>query len=203
MAATDDADHLASFSNYGAQTVDLGAPGVRILSTLPGDRYGWYSGTSMATPHVTGVAALIKSQRPELDDAQLKAQILQYVDKQPSLEGKTVTGGRLNLLRALTQDADVTKPVIAPVRPAPDSRTQDRTPTIIATVRDEPTGLTKDDLRFYLDGVARGAFSCDAGTYRLSYTSGKLSYARHTVKVVARDAAGNVAVQTWRFEVVR
>ena len=114
VAATDDADRLASFSNYGAHTVDLGAPGVSILSTLPGDRYGWYSGTSMATPHVTGVAALIKSRRPELDDAQLRAQILQYVDKQPGLEGKTVTGGRLNLVRALTQEADVTEPVVAP-----------------------------------------------------------------------------------------
>jgi len=168
VAATDDADRLASFSNYGAQSVDLGAPGVRILSTLPGDRNGWYSGTSMATPHVTGVAALIKSWRRELDDAQLKAQILQYVDKQPCLDGKTVTGGRLNLLRALTQDADVTKPVVAPVRPTPDSRTSDRTPTIIATVRDDRTGLTKSDLRFYLDGVARGAFCYNAGTYRLS-----------------------------------
>jgi hypothetical protein len=89
------------------------------------------------------------------------------------------------------------------VRPKPHSRTQDRTPTIIATARDEPTGLTKNDLRLYLDGVARGSFSYNGGTDRLSYTSGKLSYARHTVKIVARDAAGNVAVQTWRFEVVR
>ena len=56
--------------------------------------------------------------------------------------------------------------------------------------------------QLYLDGVARGAFSYDAGTDRLSYTSGKLSYARHAVKVVARDAAGNVLVQTWRFKVV-
>ena len=138
-----------------------------------------------------------------MEDAQLKAQILQYVDKQPSLEGKTVTGGRLNLVRALTQDADATKPVVAPVRPKPDSRTRDRAPTIIATARDEPTGLTKNDLRLNRDGVARGAFSYNGGTDRLSYTSGKLSYARHTVKIVARDAAGNVAVQTWRFEAVR
>jgi subtilisin family serine protease len=203
VAATDDHDRLASFSNFGAKTVDLGAPGVSILSTLPGDRYVSYSGTSMATPHVTGAAALIESSRPELDDAQLKAQILQYVDKQPSLEGETVTGGRLNLVRALTQDADVTKPVVAPVRPKPDSRTQDRTPAIIATARDEPTGLTKDDLRFYLDGVTRRTVSYDESTDRLSYTSGKLSYARHTGKVVARDAAGTVTVQRWRFHVVR
>ena len=70
-------------------------------------------------------------------------------------------------------------------------------------MRDERTELTTSDLRLYLDGAARGAFSYDAGTDRLSYTSGKLSLARHTVKIVARDAAGNVAVQTWRFEVVR
>jgi hypothetical protein len=128
---------------------------------------------------------------------------MEYVDEQPTLEGETVTGGRLNLVRALTQDADVTEPVIAPAKPAPDSRTRDRTPTIIATVRDEPAGLTKNDIRLYLDGVERGASTYDAGTDRLSYTSGKLSYARHTVKIVARDAAGNVAIQTWRFQVVR
>jgi len=61
----------------GARTVDLGAPGVGVLSTLPGDRYGWCSGTSMATPHLEGGAALIKSRSPELEDARLKARILQ------------------------------------------------------------------------------------------------------------------------------
>jgi thermitase len=63
VAATDDDDGLASFSNFGVQSVDLGAPGVGILSTVPGG-YARYSGTSMASPHVAGVAALIKSQNP-------------------------------------------------------------------------------------------------------------------------------------------
>ena len=61
VAATDSADGLASFSNYGATTVDLGAPGVGILSTTPGNTYSTYSGTSMATPHVSGAAMLILS----------------------------------------------------------------------------------------------------------------------------------------------
>ncbi len=101
VAATDDRDALASFSNFGASTVDLAAPGVNILSTLPGNRYGSYNGTSMATPHVAGVAALIKSNSPTLDDAQIKSRILQSVDKKANLQGVSVTGGRLNASGAL------------------------------------------------------------------------------------------------------
>jgi thermitase len=102
VAATDDRDALASFSNFGASTVDLAAPGVNILSTLPGNRYGSYSGTSMATPHVAGAAALIKSKWPTLDDAQVKSKILETVDRKASLQGKTATGGRLNATGALS-----------------------------------------------------------------------------------------------------
>lgn len=61
VATTGDHDTRASFSNFGAKSVDLAAPGANILSTLPGSTYGSYSGTSIATPHVAGVAALVKS----------------------------------------------------------------------------------------------------------------------------------------------
>jgi subtilisin family serine protease len=100
VAATDSTDALASFSNYGPATVDLGAPGVGVLSTVPGG-YASYSGTSMATPHVSGAAALILSHCSETV-AQLKAKLLSSVDADPSLAGLTVTGGRLDLQKAVT-----------------------------------------------------------------------------------------------------
>ncbi len=88
---------LSSFSNYGATKVDLGAPGSAIYSTLPGNTYGSYSGTSMATPHVTGAAALYASSNPGASAATIKSAILGAVVATPSLAGKTVTGGRLNV----------------------------------------------------------------------------------------------------------
>src|SRR5258707_2772693 len=96
VAATDNRDGLASFSNYGPTSVHLGAPGVDVLSTTPGAAYTYLSGTSMATPHVSGSAALILS-RQTLNTAQLKSTILNSVDRIPSLAGLTTTGGRLNV----------------------------------------------------------------------------------------------------------
>jgi subtilisin family serine protease len=91
----------ASFSNYGARTVDVGAPGSGITSTLPGKRgrssYGSYSGTSMATPHVTGAVALYAASHPTASVDQIKTAILSSAVPTPSLQGITVTGGRLNV----------------------------------------------------------------------------------------------------------
>ena len=95
---------ISSFSNYAATKVDLGAPGSGIYSTLPArskgqivSSYGSYSGTSMATPHVTGAAALYKSTNPTATAAQIKAAILGATVPTASLTGKCVTGGRLNV----------------------------------------------------------------------------------------------------------
>ena len=101
VAATDENDQKAGFSNYGATTVDLGAPGVNIRSTTPGNTYSFYNGTSMATPHVSGAAALLLAEAPSLTVAQLKAAILDNVDPVAALAGLTVTGGRLNVDKAL------------------------------------------------------------------------------------------------------
>lgn len=100
VAATDSTDTLASFSNFG-YWVHLAAPGVDVLSSTPGNSYGLKSGTSMATPHVSGVAALLLSQYPAWTVADIRAQILDTVDVLPGLMGKVTTSGRLNARQAL------------------------------------------------------------------------------------------------------
>ncbi|MEP7211947.1 MAG: S8 family peptidase [Acidobacteriota bacterium] len=101
VAATDRADALTSFSNFGVKTVHIAAPGRDIESTWLGNAYRDASGTSMAAPQVAGVAALILSAEPNLTVAQLRDRILKSVDKLPNLAGKVSSGGRLNAAKAL------------------------------------------------------------------------------------------------------
>ncbi len=100
IASTDHNDLKAGTSNWGLNTVDLGAPGVEVLSTVPG-AYSYSSGTSMATPHVSGAAALLKAHNPSLSALEIKAVLMGSVDPIASLAGRTVSGGRLNAANAL------------------------------------------------------------------------------------------------------
>jgi subtilisin family serine protease len=109
VAASTQNDTLASFSCYGKTTVHLAAPGTAIYSTVPGNKYqsaiipvlaNW-DGTSMAAPHVTGVAALIKSLRGDFGYREIKDIIMGSVDKLSAFNGKTISGGRLNAAKAL------------------------------------------------------------------------------------------------------
>lgn len=95
VAATDSSDGLASFSNYGLKTVHVAAPGVKILSTVPNNAYSSLSGTSMATPHVTGLAAIIKSNFPAYDYKQIKNLIISSGTPIPSVKNKTISGRRI------------------------------------------------------------------------------------------------------------
>jgi len=109
VAASDHTDNLASFSNYGATTVDLAAPGDDILSTLPGGSYGLLSGTSMATPHVSGVTALAWGRFPNMQNLLVKDLILNNVDVKASLQGRVLTNGRLNAFMTIA-DPDTIPP---------------------------------------------------------------------------------------------
>jgi subtilisin family serine protease len=105
VAATNNRDQLASFSSFGQTTVDLAAPGEAVYSTFPTafdpTGYSLDSGTSMATPEVTGAAALIAAAQPGLTYAQIRDLILENVDPIPALKPVTDTGGRLNVNNAL------------------------------------------------------------------------------------------------------
>jgi subtilisin family serine protease len=101
VAALDRNDAMASFSNFGVKTVHIAAPGKDILSTWLNDGYREASGTSMATPYVAGVAALILASEPDLTVEQLRERVLQSVDKLDVLNGKIENGGRINAAKAL------------------------------------------------------------------------------------------------------
>lgn len=116
VAATDSADRLASFSNFGPTSVDLGAPGVGILSSVASSdsAYASYSGTSMATPHVAGALAVLAAQFPQDNHSALIRRLLSATDPNPNLRGRTVSGGRLNLAKALQGSTPTPPPPTAP-----------------------------------------------------------------------------------------
>ena len=101
VAALDRNDALASFSNWGVKSVAIAAPGVDILSTWLDNQYEEKSGTSMATPVVSGVAALVLAEHPHMTVDELKKKLLTSVDPVAALKGKTVTAGRINATKAL------------------------------------------------------------------------------------------------------
>ena len=121
VASTTGADNLSSFSNHGATSVHLGAPGSKIYSTIDNSSYGYKDGTSMATPQVAGAVALVTAADRSLNWREVKDLILTTADPVPDLEGKTSTGGRLNLRKAVEGAAGIKRPelrIISPKVPA-------------------------------------------------------------------------------------
>ena len=121
VAATDKNDSLAGFSNYGLTSVDLAAPGVSIYSTQPAGAFAYYSGTSMAAPHVAGVAALVWARKPSVTVTEAKLALLTGADTKVGLAGKVLTGGRLNVQRTLLAAVQPSGTEGLPVPPLPDT----------------------------------------------------------------------------------
>jgi thermitase len=157
VGATDSDDARAGFSNFGAATVDLFAPGDDIVSTYPrglatrldryfdtGDGYELMRGTSMATPHAAGAAALVAAVRPRWHALQLKAALMDGADRLADLAGSSVSGGRLNAAAAVriaagTADAPAAEP--APAAPAPAPSTSAEPLTAAPAPAPPPAGV--------------------------------------------------------------
>ena len=166
VAATDRNDALGDFSNFGQRSVDVGAPGVSILSTIPERAYAEYNGTSMAAPHVSGVAALALAVDPTLSIDDLKAAILESTDKIPSLTGKTVTGGRLNALKTL----EYVQPSLKLLAVSPTGPVAAPVAEIVATFSEKvhPDSVTVDNFVLTGDGVDGIAGNADDVTVAIA-----------------------------------
>jgi subtilisin-like proprotein convertase family protein len=118
VAATDNNDALAGFSSFGAQTIDVAAPGVDILTTQDGGGYRYIDGTSFSGPIVAGAVALLKSIKPNASAVEIREALINGSDPLPSLQGKVRSGGRINVERAL-QILNTSGPVLQTVNPGP------------------------------------------------------------------------------------
>jgi subtilisin family serine protease len=173
VTATDDRDQLPSWVNYGPHTVDLAAPGVSIFSTLREDAYGYLSGGSMAAAQVAGAAGLILSVDNSLSATELKADILSNVDQLPSLAGKVVTGGRLDICKALpgceaTPASSTTAPPAAAApaaaAPAPQAHTASEAVDVMTATLRIAHGKARIRLRCAASGKCAGKLTLTVTT---------------------------------------
>lgn len=178
VAATTNTDALASFSNFGARTVHVAAPGANIYSTVPNNSYALLSGTSMASPVVTGIVALLLSTNPSLSVAQMTDAIRSTVDPVAALNGRVVTGGRVNAFRALQAvggTPPVTTPVPVSVTPAAG------TATVGSTIQFQATGGTPP-FTWSVTNTAVGTVNTTSGLFTAALAG--------STSVVARDSVG-------------
>lgn len=192
VAATTSSDGLATFSNFGARSVDLGAPGQGILSTVLGSATATLSGTSMAAPVVAGVAGLVLAANSSLSVGALRNAILNSTDPVTALSGRTVTGGRVNAFRALQSVGTGTAPPpTAPPGPTPSALAVTPSGARIAAgaqIVFSATGGTAP-YTWSVANAAVGSINSTTGAFVGSAVGG-------TTAVTARDAAGVSASQT-------
>ncbi|HEV2568216.1 S8 family serine peptidase [Sphingomonas sp.] len=158
---------LAGFSNYGAATVDIGAPGVGIYSTLKGGGWGYMSGTSMAAPHVAGAIALFSAANPGYSAAQIRAELLSSGAATASLAGKTVTGKRLDVAEFVAVNAPAPSPTPTP---APTPTPSPSPTTLYGTVGNDTVRGTSASETIY--GIAASDAKLGTGARDYLYGGG-------------------------------
>ncbi len=167
VAATDSSDNRASFSNWGQRTVDLGAPGANVYSTWPGNTYKYLNGTSMATPHVSGSAALLSAALPGVGHLGLKALILRSVDPITALASRTVSGGRLNVDTAIRCRST---PRVWIDAPGPDFTAAVGSPIAIRVIAADCASPTGPSVSVTANGTALALTPRGDGLYTASHT---------------------------------
>jgi subtilisin family serine protease len=140
VAATNNQDQIASFSNYGSKTVHVAAPGVKIYSTVRDGKYGAKSGTSMATPHVAGIVALMRSIYPQMDVSEIKSRLIKTSTPVQGLKKKVIARGRVNVFNAVNN--------IVPPSSEPD---ESLWKTVDYAVESPHPYKDRDDLKFQVN----------------------------------------------------
>ncbi|MEZ5081729.1 MAG: S8 family serine peptidase [Thermoleophilia bacterium] len=201
VAATDQNDRLASFSNRGATTVDMAAPGVDIVAGLPGGAFGSKSGTSMAAPQVVGAAALMLGNDPSLTPMQVRARLLNEGVSLPDLAGTTTSGKRLLIPPAFVTAPTVSKPADSTAPPAslPRPRFSVTHPTDGAYVRELALHWTSPSPATAVEGfrvlVDEGEIGRVPGD-EFRFDSSVVPEGPHFVRVAGDLADGRVASTT-------
>ncbi len=181
VAASDSGDLRAGFSNYGATSVDIAAPGVSILSTGT-TGYVMMSGTSMATPHVAGAAALLSSYNPVLTADGVKALLISSVDTFPQWSGLVGSGGRLNLFSALLGGSGEVPPQVSVTQPVTgQSFIAPASIAIQASATDADGTIAK------VDFFANGQFVGSDTTSPYAVTWSGVSAGSYSITAVATD----------------